>query len=139
MTSTRQRLSASRVSELRPEVGTIVADLLDAMEASPARVGDLPAEYPMQIPSKVICNLLGALVRDAGDDLTNEELTGLAMITLVSGLENTASTISLSVIALPQHPDQLAVVRDDESSTRRAVDELLRYTSLVTSPPETAW
>jgi cytochrome P450 len=39
-------------------------------------------------------NLVGVLVRDTGDDLTNEEFTGLAMITLVGGLGNTASTIS---------------------------------------------
>lgn len=182
-------LSASRVSELRPEVEAIVAELLDAMEGDPERAADLQADYAMQIPSKVICkllgvpfehsgtferwaktvsdltstpeqalgavgsihdymaeevrrnralagdNIIGVLVRDAGEVLTDEEITGLAMITLVGGLENTASSISLSVFALLQHPEQLAIVRDDQGSTRRAVEELLRYTSLVASPP----
>ena len=182
-------LSASRVSELRPEVESIVVELLDAMASARGNTSDLQAEYSMQIPSRVTCkllgvpfehgetferlaktvsdltstpeqalgavssihdymaeevrrnriqpgdNLIGVLIRDAGDLLTDEEITGLSMITLVGGLENTASTISLSVIALLQHPDQLAIVRDDESSTRRAVEELLRYTSTVASPP----
>lgn len=80
-------------------------------------------------------NLIGALVRESGDQLTDEELTGLGMLTLLAGQENTASSISVAVYALLQHPDQLAIVRDDDSSIHRAIEELLRYTSLIASPP----
>lgn len=80
-------------------------------------------------------NVIGALVRESGDQLIDEELTGLAMLTLLAGQENTASSISVAVYALLQHPDQLAIVRDDESATRRAIEELLRYTSLIAAPP----
>ncbi|MEU4262971.1 cytochrome P450 [Streptomyces argenteolus] len=72
-------------------------------------------------------NVLGRVVRDFGDQLTDSELAGIGNMLLIAGHETIASTLSAAVALLLQHPDQLAVVRDDPSATDGAVEELLRY------------
>ncbi|MDH6624735.1 cytochrome P450 [Streptomyces sp. LBL] len=72
-------------------------------------------------------NVLGRVVRDFGDQLTDSELAGIGNMLLIAGHETIASTLSASIALLLQHPDQLAVVRDDPSVTEGAVEELLRY------------
>jgi cytochrome P450 PksS len=50
---------------------------------------------------------------------------------LVAGHETTVNLISGGVLALIEHPDQLARWRRDHSITPRAVEELLRFVSPV--------
>ncbi|MFI6866150.1 cytochrome P450 [Nocardia sp. NPDC050406] len=52
---------------------------------------------------------------------------------LAAGHETTANMIGLSVIALLERPEDLAVIRDtdDPAVLERAVDELIRYMSVV--------
>lgn len=52
---------------------------------------------------------------------------------LVVGHETVSSMIGLSPLALLRDPDQLAVVRDDESAATGVVEELLRL--LAVAPP----
>lgn len=81
-------------------------------------------------------DLLGMLVRTRGGELTTEELTGLADLLLLAGHETTSNMLALGTLALLQHPDQLALVRDDPSQAEPAVEELLRWLSIVhTLPP----
>jgi cytochrome P450 len=63
----------------------------------------------------------------AAEPFTDEELAGLGAGLLVAGHETTATTIGLAVLALLQHPRQLAALRKDPDKTERAVEELLRY------------
>ncbi|MFF4361116.1 cytochrome P450 [Streptomyces sp. NPDC001604] len=58
------------------------------------------------------------------------ELAMLATVLLVSGHETTSNMIALSTMALLAHPEQLKALRADESLMPRAVDELMRYTSI---------
>ena len=78
-------------------------------------------------------DILGMLIRDHSDDLTDEELVGIGNILLVAGHETTANTIGLGTLLLLQHPDQLALVRDDPKMITSAVEEILRYLSIVHS------
>ena len=78
-------------------------------------------------------DILGMLIRDHSDDLTDEELVGIGNILLVAGHETTANTIGLGTLLLLQHPDQLALVRDDPKMIASAVEEILRYLSIVHS------
>ena len=75
--------------------------------------------------------ILGMLIRDHAEDLTDEELVGIGNILLVAGHETTANTIGLGTLLLLQHRDQLALVRDDPEMITGAVEEILRYLSIV--------
>lgn len=76
-------------------------------------------------------DILGMLIRDHHEDVSDEELVGIGNILLIAGHETTANTIGLGTLLLTQHPDQLALVRDDPSVLRTAVEEILRFLSIV--------
>jgi len=78
-------------------------------------------------------DMLGMLVREHGDDLTDDELAGIASLLLIAGHETTANMLGLGTLALLRHPDQLAMVRDEPERVDAAVEELLRWLSIVHS------
>ena len=76
--------------------------------------------------------LLGQLIRDHGDELTDRELAGLADGILTGGHETTAASLSLGALALLQSPEYFAALGSaDEPTVHLAVEELLRYLSVV--------
>lgn len=76
-------------------------------------------------------DILGMLVREHGDELTDDELIGVASLLLLAGHETTSNMLGLGVLALLRHPDQLAAVRDDPDAVGPAIEELLRWLSIV--------
>jgi cytochrome P450 len=68
---------------------------------------------------------------EAGDRLSKEELQGMMYLLLVAGYETTANLIGSGVLALLQHPDQLAALRGDPALLPSAVEELLRFCAPV--------
>ena len=76
-------------------------------------------------------DMLGMLVREHGDELTNDELVGIGLLLLIAGHETTANMLGLGTLALLCHPEQLALVREDPASVEPAVEELLRWLSIV--------
>jgi cytochrome P450 len=76
-------------------------------------------------------DMIGMLVREHGSDLSDNELVGIANLLLIAGHETTANMLGLGTLALLRHPDQLALVRDDPSLVDPAVEELLRWLSIV--------
>lgn len=78
-------------------------------------------------------DLIGMLLREHSDDLTNDELVGIANLLLVAGHETTANMLGLGTLALLRHPEQLARVRDDDEAVAPAVEELMRWLSIVSS------
>jgi cytochrome P450 len=175
-----------RMKRLEPRIVEIVAQQLDAMEAS-GRPADLVEHFALPVPSLVICELLGVpyadredfqrrsarqldlsipiperlelaregraymaalvagarrnpgedmlgmLVREHGDELTDDELRGIASLLLLAGHETTSNMLGLGTLALLRHPDQLEAVRDDPDAVAPAVEELLRWLSIVHS------
>jgi cytochrome P450 len=77
--------------------------------------------------------LLGMLVREHGDEVSTDELIGIAGLLLIAGHETTSNMLGLGTLALLRHPDQLALVRDDAAAVGPAVEELLRWLSIVHS------
>ncbi|MGO1055083.1 cytochrome P450 [Crossiella sp. CA198] len=65
------------------------------------------------------------------EDLTIEELTGIAFLLLLAGHETTANMLALGTFALLEHPDQLAELHADPALLPEAVEELLRYLSIA--------
>ena len=76
-------------------------------------------------------DILGMLIRDHANELTDEELVGIGNILLVAGHETTANTIGLGTLLLLRHREQLALVRDDPEVTGSAVEEIVRYLTIV--------
>jgi cytochrome P450 len=90
--------------------------------------------------------LVGAKLAEPADDMLSElatrvragELTRrdaatMGVLLLIAGHETTANMIALGTVALLEHPDQLAALRetDDPKAAARAVEELLRYLTIV--------
>lgn len=78
-------------------------------------------------------DMLGMLVRDHGTELSDNELIGIAGLLLLAGHETTSNMLGLGTLALLRHPEQLAAVRDDPDAVAPAVEELLRWLSIVHS------
>ncbi|MEV6900088.1 cytochrome P450 [Amycolatopsis sp. NPDC051372] len=74
-------------------------------------------------------DILSDLARQ--DDLSIEELTGIAFLLLLAGHETTANMLALGTFALLEHPEQLAELRADPELLPGAVEELMRYLSVV--------
>lgn len=65
------------------------------------------------------------------EDLTIEDLVGVAFLLLLAGHETTANMLGLGTFALLEHPGQLAELRADPDLMPDAVEEILRYLSVV--------
>lgn len=78
-------------------------------------------------------DMLGMLVREHGSELSDAELVGVASLLLLAGHETTSNMLGLGTLALLRHPEQLATVRDDPDAVAPAVEELLRWLSIVHS------
>jgi cytochrome P450 PksS len=78
-------------------------------------------------------DLVSALAQaeEAGDTLSEDELTAMVFLLLVAGHETTVNLIGNGVLALLEHPDQMDKLRNDPALIKPAVEELLRYTSPV--------
>lgn len=79
-------------------------------------------------------DMLGMLVREHGDDLTTDELIGISGLLLLAGHETTSNMLGLGTLALLRHPDQLALIREDPALVEPALEELLRWLSIVHTP-----
>ncbi|WP_198042760.1 MULTISPECIES: cytochrome P450 [Actinoalloteichus] len=65
------------------------------------------------------------------DRMTRSELVHIAMAMLVAGTDTTTNVISLGTLALLDDPEQWAALRADPGLVPAAVEEILRYVSLV--------
>ncbi|WP_369211086.1 cytochrome P450 [Streptomyces flavofungini] len=74
-------------------------------------------------------DVLSVLV--SSDDISMEESIGATLLLLVAGHETTANMLSLGTYALLANPGQMALLRADESLVESAVEELLRFLTIV--------
>lgn len=74
-------------------------------------------------------DLITALVqaRQAGDRLSETELSSMVVLLLVTGHETTVNLIGNGVYTLLTHPDQRALVQAHPAVMETAIDELLRF------------
>lgn len=109
--------SGEEAAKALMELGAYLSQLADRKAAAP---GD-----------DVISTLVTE--RESTGELTRQQLVLMAVLLLIAGHETTAGTISLGVVSLAQHPEQLAALRADPSLIPGAVEEVLRYASVVQS------
>ncbi len=76
--------------------------------------------------------LLGQIIREEGDAISDYDLAGLADGIFTGGFETTAGMIALGTAVLLRDPAYAALVRDGSSDdVDRVVEELLRYLAVV--------
>ncbi len=68
---------------------------------------------------------------EAGDKLTNEELTANIILLFGAGHETTVNLIGNGLLALHRNPDQLALLKAKPELIGNAIEEFLRYDSSV--------
>ena len=78
----------------------------------------------------LISRLVNTAPRD-GVPLSPQDFDNYFLLLVVAGNETTRHTISHSMLALIQHPEQLARLREDPSLIPVAVEEFLRWSSPV--------
>ena len=85
----------------------------------------------MQSPSEDLVSDLAERVN--AEEISVREAAQLSTGVLIAGHETTANMLSLSVAALLDHPDQMALLRDtdDPKVIAAAVEELMRYLSII--------
>lgn len=114
--------------------GEIVAPAGGAGEAHGLALREMTAYLHELVAAKAESpgeDLFSALIRtrdEDGDQLSPQELIGMAFLLLVAGHETTVNLIGNGVRALLAHPDQLAALRaDPDGLIDGAVEEMLRY------------
>ncbi len=75
--------------------------------------------------------LISSLIAQHGDDLTDDELGGLADGVFTGGYETSASMIALSALTLAESPEVRQWLATDPAAADPVVEELLRYLSVV--------
>jgi cytochrome P450 len=75
--------------------------------------------------------LIGQIIREHGDEITDFELAGLADGVFTGGLETSASMLALGTAVLLDHPEDYRAIGSDPEVVSRTVEELLRYLSVV--------
>ncbi len=75
--------------------------------------------------------LLGRILAAVGDEVSDEEVAGLADGVFTGGYETTASMLALGSLVLLRDRGHFYLVRDDDSAIDRVVEEMLRYLSVV--------
>jgi cytochrome P450 len=76
--------------------------------------------------------LIGQIIRNEGDDITDADLAGLADGVFTGGFETTAGMIALSTIVLLRDHTHAAIMRSGTpEQIDTTIEELLRYLSVV--------
>ena len=94
-------------------------------------VVDLVARREREPDSGLISRIIDQHVRSG--NMTTQELIDTVRLLIIAGFETTANQLGMSLLVLMQNPEALREIRetDDEDLINNAVEELLRYLSIV--------
>ncbi|WP_431041559.1 cytochrome P450 family protein [Streptomyces sp. P1-3] len=131
-----------------PLTGTVICELIGIDEADQPQMrewmhdyanGDQAAsaqgmvEYTKKLierrraaPTDDMISTLVQTSDEDGDRLSEAEIIGLVLLLVIAGHHSTAHFIPNAVVALFDHPDQLALLRAKPEALPHAIDELLR-------------
>ena len=124
-----------RVLGIPDQLATRFSDLFVGKSSNQAKadfVRDLLDAKRVDLGDDVISELIQS-------DLTDAEVEGLTLVLLGSGRDSVAYMIATTTVALLQHPDQLAALRDDPELVQPAIEEFMRFGAMfITLFPRTA-
>lgn len=83
-------------------------------------------------------DLITALVqaKEGSDQLSEDEILAMIILLLIAGHETTVNLIGSGTLALLEHPDQLAKLRNEPVLIKPAIEELLRFVCPVETATE---
>jgi cytochrome P450 len=116
-----------RLSTERFQYGDGVAGSLDVISESLDLLQEIVARQRVE-PTP---GLISTILEDYGDDISNEELAGLADGVLTGGLETTVSMLALGAIVLLQDKIAFRELLENDAYVDPLVEELLRYLTVV--------
>jgi cytochrome P450 len=125
----RPSLDAWFQTLLRPWAGDPPADMVAASDSIVAYLADLVAAKSRMPGDDLVSVLVSA--SDGDDRLTRQELLSSLFQLIVAGHDTTTSLIGNSVVALLDHPDQMADLVYNPGLLPGAVEELLRFCAAV--------
>ncbi|MEU5079984.1 MULTISPECIES: cytochrome P450 [Streptomyces] len=122
--------------------GTLLSRDLTEEQREPART-ELLAYINQLVNAKKAepgDDIISRLVTEqyARGELTHEDLVAFAVLLLVAGHETTANMIGLSALSLMLDQETAGRLREDPSLVRGAVEELLRFHSIIRNGPRRA-
>jgi cytochrome P450 len=123
------------------ELGESSDQAAEAAASMAAYGASLIADKSRSPGADIISVLMEAATEGDGPEalpLTEFELLMFFNLLVVAGTETTRNSIALGMVALIDHPEQLAALRDDRSMMPSAVEEILRWTSATTYNRRTA-
>lgn len=130
-------ISAKVAKLVDPIRGFEVQDIDSAVDELYERVLALADLRRAEPTDDLMSGLVLAQAED-GDRLSEDELVSVASLILFAGHETTSGMIALSVLMLREHPDQLALLREQPGLWENAIEELLRFDPTLRSDPRTA-
>lgn len=130
---------------LTDATGRLIAAVMDTTDPSPEHgafvqeqivtvLGGLIA-YKVENPGDDMTSELVRVRDGGGDRLSDEELLYTLLLVIGAGFETTVNLIGNAIVALLQHPEQLAAVRAGTLSWDQVVDEVLRLQPSIASLP----
>jgi cytochrome P450 len=124
------RLSEELLAVVHPDDPGAADRSMAARLEMTAYLGRLSDErLAMDDPGEDILGDLAMAVRDG--TISRESMIVSGSTLLVAGHETTANMTSLGTVLLLQHPDQLAEMRRDDALRTSAIEELLRFLTIV--------
>nr|WP_042195884.1 cytochrome P450 [Kibdelosporangium sp. MJ126-NF4]CEL22286.1 putative cytochrome P450 hydroxylase [Kibdelosporangium sp. MJ126-NF4]CTQ93068.1 putative cytochrome P450 hydroxylase [Kibdelosporangium sp. MJ126-NF4] len=113
--NSHKMLDLSRTSEeIKAAIENVESFLLDLVRSMRRAPGD---------------DMLGGLIAESG--LSDEEIATMGFLLLIAGHETTANMLGLGTFTLLTNPEQLRLLRADPSLVDNAVEELLRYLTIL--------
>ncbi|MBI3965840.1 MAG: cytochrome P450 [Chloroflexi bacterium] len=97
------------------------------------RLGDygdrLIAQKRREPADDILSLIVHARIDDATPQLNDRELRAFFNLLFLGGVETTRNTIAGGLLALIEHPDELARLRHEPALLRTGIEEMLRWTS----------
>jgi cytochrome P450 len=116
------------------QMGSAEEQVFDAQQVVAMKefIVELIAQRRASPGNDLISDLVTARV-DGASPFSDLELLSTVMILIVGGADTTRSSLIFSLARLTQHPDQMALLRNDAALIPRAIDEILRLDTPVSA------
>ncbi|MEU5690577.1 cytochrome P450 [Actinosynnema sp. NPDC020468] len=101
----------------------------DEIMAAFARIEEFVADLVRRKRVSPGDDMLSGLLESG--ELTDEEVANMGVLLLVAGHETTANMLAIGTFTLLRNPDQLAAVKADPSLVDNAVEELMRFLTII--------